>query len=133
MVNNNCKYFRIRTRQYKKYFYCIKNKEMISLNNCYMCDDKEYKERKTINKISKKRITVSEKTYDEVYKKCNGQCQICYTTNNLHYHHILYRSERRDLIDDPSNGIMLCTKCHKIVHSNKHYWQPILLERRKKL
>jgi hypothetical protein len=22
----------------------------------------------------------------------------------------------------------LCTKCHALVHSNKHYWQPILKE-----
>ena len=44
-----------------------------------------------------------------------------------HFHHIYYRSERKDLIDNIDNGIMLCVYCHDKVHSNKKKWQPILL------
>ena len=64
-------------------------------------------------------------------------CAICGTTQCLEYHHVYYRSERPDLIDDPNNGIMLCgefaNNCHKgVAHKNKKYWQPILLDEIKK-
>jgi 5-methylcytosine-specific restriction endonuclease McrA len=88
-------------------------------------------------KEKKKRATVSQETYDKVFKICKGKCAICGTTTDIHYHHILYRSERKDLIDEPSNGIMLCedfaNKCHRKVHANKKLWQPKLLKLRKQL
>ena len=106
----NCIYIRKRSRKYKQYIYCTKYKKEITFDDCKNCIDKEYKKRKPIKKVSKKRITVSDNTYNQVYDRCNGRCALCYTSNNLHYHHILYRSERKDLIDVPSNGIMLCIK-----------------------
>lgn len=84
---------------------------------------------KGINKISKKKITVSKETYQEVYERDKGLCQLCGSNNWIEAHHIRYRSERKDLIDEPNNLILLCKKCHMLVHSNKHYWQPILLKK----
>lgn len=145
-MNNKCKNLKIRTKKGKRYFYCSRKRAIIELSSCYGCIYKEYKKvakntlktssrliaKKPINKVSKKRVTVSKKTYDEVYKRCNGRCAICGTTQYLEYHHIHYRSERPDLIDDPDNGIMLCgefaNNCHKgKAHKNKKYWKPILL------
>ena len=115
-------------------------KKEITFENCKNCEFREYKVKihKPMNKINKKRKTVSQETYEEVFHRCNGRCAICGTTQNLSYHHIKYRSERPDLIDDPDNGIMLCDEfannCHKgKVHKNKKYWQPILLEMNEKL
>ena len=82
---------------------------------------------------NRKKMRVSETTYQEVKNACKGKCALCGTTQNLHCHHILYRSERKDLIDDPKNLIMLCEKHHLEVHSNKRYWQPILIDLRKGL
>lgn len=80
----------------------------------------------------KKRAKVSNDTYQRVYEACKGKCVLCGATD-IQAHHIRYRSERRDLIDEPTNLIMLCTKHHLEVHSNKRYWQPILLQMSKRL
>ena len=136
---NKCLYFRVRKKQGKTYCYCTRKRATIEFSSCSGCINKEYKKvskmvaKKPIKKVSKKRVTVSKKTYNEVYERCNGRCAICGTTQCLEYHHVLYRSERPDLIDDPNNGIMLCNEfannCHKgVVHKNKKYWQPILLD-----
>ena len=76
---------------------------------------------------SKKRICVSKQTYKIVFDEYDGKCALCGTTEALQYHHILYRSEAKHLIDDPTNGILLCMNCHKLVHRNKKLWQPKLL------
>lgn len=137
-MNNKCLHLRFRSKKGQTYCYCAKKRAVIESFECKGCLNKEYKKvakmtvKKGLNKVSKKRVTVSKKTYDEVYKRCNGSCAICGTNQNLEYHHIYYRSERKDLIDDPNNGIMLCgefaNNCHKgKAHKNKKYWQPILL------
>ena len=88
---------------------------------------------KPIKRVSKNRVFVSDKTYNIVLEESKGKCALCDARDNLQYHHIYYRSERKDLIDDPSNGIMLChqdfsvNKCHRVVHSNKKKYQPLLL------
>ena len=81
-----------------------------------------------LNKVSKKRIFVSKNTYEEVFNRDKGLCALCSSSFSLQYHHILYRSERKDLINEPNNGIMLCLNCHNLVHSNKKKYQPLLLE-----
>lgn len=51
-----------------------------------------------------------------------GRCRVCGTKYNLHAHHIVYRSEKKD--DSVRNLIMLCQKHHDLVHSNKKFYQP---------
>lgn len=97
---------------------------------CYKnCSQFILERNKPIKKVSKK-VSVTALTYNTVLKR-DKICQLCDKTCNgrLELHHIRYRKERKDLINEPSNCIMLCTKHHKQVHSNKHYWQPILLEK----
>ena len=135
---NKCLHFRMRRKKGQRYYYCTNKRSVIDFECCKGCLSKEYKKvskmanKTPIKKVSKKRVTVSRKTYEEVYERCNGRCAICGTTQCLEYHHIYYRSERPDLIDDPDNGIMLCgefaNNCHKgKAHKNKKHWQPILL------
>ncbi len=133
IIMNNCLYFRRRSKKGEIYGYCTLRRLEVPLNasECYSCSNREYKKRKAIKLVSKKRVFVSKKTYNQVYEECNGRCALCYSTYNLHYHHIYYRSERKDLIDDPSNGIMLCEECHRLVHSNKRKYQPILLDKKR--
>lgn len=54
------------------------------------------------------------------------KCRGCGVRENLHLHHIVYRSQGGT--DDPSNLITLCFKCHDMVHSDKKVWMPICLE-----
>ena len=128
----NCVYFRRRTKKGIFYGYCTLRRSEVPLNasECYICDNKEYKMSKTIKKVSKKRVFVSKNTYNMVFERDNGVCRLC-GNKNVQLHHILYRSESKALIDEPSNCILLCEKHHRLVHSNKKKYQPILLEMNK--
>lgn len=144
-MQNKCIYLKCRKKQGKPYLYCTRKRATIEFSSCSGCLNKEYKKvaktasKTPIKKVSKKRITVSDKTYNIVLDRCKDlegvpHCQLCGAVDNLQYHHVYYRSERKDLIDDPNNGLMLChrdfskNKCHSVVHSNKKKYQPILLE-----
>ena len=85
------------------------------------------------------KVFVSKDTYNVVLERSKDifgvpRCGLCNNAYNLQLHHIQYRGERKDLIDEPSNCIMLChrdfskNKCYKLVHSNKKKYQPMLLE-----
>ena len=133
-----CLYFRQRHKKGQLYFFCAKQRENVACD-CYReCLDKEYKV-KLIKKVSKKRKTVSKNTYNIVLDRCRDfegvpHCQYCDAVDNLELHHVYYRSERKDLIDDPDNCLMLChrdysvNKCHRKSHNNKKKYQPLLLE-----
>lgn len=124
-----CKNLLKRQRQTKIVLYCRKHKRYITcLSFCETCSDFEIKRNKPIKKVSSKRITVTEETYNKVMQRDKYKCRLCGTTFNLQEHHIVYKSEDRKLINEPTNLIVLCARCHALVHSNKHYWQPILKE-----
>lgn len=99
-----------------------------SLFICKNCSDFILVANKHIKKISNKREFVKKEIYDEVFKRDKGKCRLCGTNQNIHEHHIVYKSEDRKLINEPNNLICLCAEHHALVHSNKHYWQPILKE-----
>lgn len=107
---------------------CKKSKLIINVSDCGKCLKFNPRVNKGIKKVSKKKKRVSEETYKKVYERDKGICRLkdknC--SYGLEYHHIIYRSEDKSLIDVANNGIMLCVYHHKKVHSNKHYWQPIL-------
>lgn len=106
---------------------CKLNKSSIYINECQKCLKFEPRVNKSINKVSNKRVFVKKDIYSEVYERDRGQCRLC-GGKDIQLHHIVYRSEDKKLINEPSNCIMLCAKCHELVHSNKHYWQPKLKE-----
>lgn len=133
---SNCVNLRIRTKKGTKYFFCVRRKAVVERNECFGCSCREFKKtskiavKTRIKPISKKRVCVNKETYNKVYERDKGVCRLC-GNNNIELHHIYYRSERKDLINDPDNCIMLCNKCHRLVHSNKKKYQPILLEIKK--
>lgn len=68
-------------------------------------------------------------TDKEVYEYINSiehWCQICGSPYNLHRHHIRYGACGRNTYI--GNIIVLCNKCHTMVHKNKEYWMPKLIE-----
>lgn len=124
-----CKYL---SKTFQNGFKCKLYKKYINYPVCTQnCPNFNVVRNKGINKVGKKRIFVKPEIYDQVFKRDKGKCRLCGTSYNLHLHHIKYRSESKNLINEPNNCIMLCDKCHKIVHSNKKKWQPILLNLKK--
>lgn len=114
-------------------FKCKIKKRYIDILDCNKnCTDFNLVRNRGIKKVSKKRIFVKKEVYNEVLKRDEGRCRLC-GRQDIELHHIKYRSERKDLINEPINCILLCTKHHKEVHSNKSYWQPILLEMNKEI
>ena len=123
-----CKNLLKRQRKYKPYFYCKALRKEIILPCDKNCSKLILVANKPIKKVSNKRITVTKETYNKVMQRDKYKCRLCGTPFNLNEHHIVYKSENRKLINEPTNLIVLCTKCHALVHSNKHLWQPILKE-----
>lgn len=123
-----CRNLLIRKRNYEPYFYCKEFRHMITLLDCENCLKRNLVRNKGIRKVSNKKIIVTADTYKKVIERDKYRCRLCGTSQNLHLHHIIYRSEKKDLINEPSNCIMLCFKCHELVHSNKKEWQPKLKE-----
>ena len=122
-----CRNFKIRQKHYNKFIWCNFYKKVITYEDCKNCLNRNLVRNKPIKKVGNKKISVKKEIYQKVYERDNGICRLC-GKQNIELHHIRYRSERKDLINDEKNCIMLCTECHQKVHSNKHYWQPILLE-----
>ena len=54
----NCKYLKVRSKNYKKFFYCSLNKCEIDANCCYRCKNKEYKKQKQLKRIALKKTTI---------------------------------------------------------------------------
>lgn len=70
-------------------------------------------------------MTSNDKKVYEYITELEPYCQLCGSSFNLHRHHIRYGAcGRKTYI---GNVIVLCNKCHSLVHSNKKYWQPILI------
>lgn len=125
-INNKCKYITIRTKNYKKYFYCRLNKKIINYTTeCIKCVKSEPRKNKSVNKVSKKRITVTKETYDKVIERDDYKCRLCGATQNLQLHHIYGRGKK--LTNDINNCIMLCQHCHlEVVHKNQKKYRPLL-------
>lgn len=63
----------------------------------------------------------------EVHARDGRKCRWCGRTNaGIHLHHVIYRSSGgKHLLE---NLISLCPLHHTVVHSDKAYYQPLLLE-----
>lgn len=87
-----CKYLskslngKIKCRLYKRH--------ISSLLECKNCSNLIYKANKPIKKVSNKRITVTEETYNKVMQRDKYKCRLCGTSLNLHLHHIMRERKR---------------------------------------
>ena len=52
----NCTNLKIRSKKYKKYFYCSLRKQEIDIQKCKECEFKEYKQAKKIIGKDRKRV-----------------------------------------------------------------------------
>ena len=111
----NCKYYRTRTKKYKKYGYCTKYKKEVSLF-CKECNTIEYKEIKTIKKRTNKQAQ-AEKNRKSIFTKDLYHCIICgKKRDNLHE---VFFGRNRQLSIKYGLVIPLCIECHQEIHKNK--------------
>ena len=71
-------------------------------------------------------MTKQEKIVYETITQEQPYCQLCGSTSYLNRHHIRYGYCGRKTYF--GNIIVLCDKCHRLVHSNKKKYQPILIK-----
>lgn len=71
-------------------------------------------------------MTKQEKIVYEKITEEQPYCQLCGSTAYLHRHHIRYGACGRKTYF--GNIIVLCDKCHRLVHSNKKKYQPVLIK-----
>ncbi len=71
-------------------------------------------------------MTKEEKLVYKTITEEEPHCQICGKNINLHRHHIRYGACGRKTYF--GNIIVLCNDCHRMVHSSKRKWQPILIK-----
>ena len=64
-------------------------------------------------------------TYNKTLELFNNECAICGNTN-IHLHHIRYGACGRKTY--MGNVIPLCEYHHRLVHSNKRLYQPMLIQ-----
>lgn len=64
-------------------------------------------------------------TYKKTLELFNGVCAIC-GNNQVALHHIIYGAKGRKTY--MGNVIPLCVYHHKLVHSNKKKYQPMLIK-----
>lgn len=72
-------------------------------------------------------MKIEEKKVYDYISELEPYCQLCGSTNLLQRHHIFYRSQGGLTIKE--NLIVLCDRCHRLVHSNKKYWQDVLIKK----
>ena len=65
--------------------------------------------------------------YQKTYDLFDGLCAIC-MSNQIHMHHIRYGGLYGGRKTYMGNVIPLCEKHHSLVHTNKDYYMPKLIE-----
>lgn len=113
----NCKYYLIRSKNYKYYIFCNHPlvKHSIDRDECYSCKYKEYKEYKSINSHKKKRTlatSISLNTKQIVWKRDKHKCIFCQKEVPLFNAnaHLVKRSQGG--LGIPENLVTACDDCH---------------------
>jgi len=101
----NCKYLKVRSKNYKKFFYCSLNKCEVDANCCYCCKSKEYKEQKQLKRTPLKKTTTKK-------SKMAKACEISATTKRI----VWERDNHRCIFCGIAVSIS-CACCHFIPRS----------------
>ena len=114
----NCKYLKIRTKNYSKYIYCSNPnlKKEITFKECKNCKYKEYKPIKELKKKSKNLKKLEDKRYSILTDNLKI-CYICQKRRKKHMHEIYKGSNRQTSM---KNGfcIPVCNICHEETENN---------------
>lgn len=72
-----CMYQRVKSRDYKKYLYCAKDKRKITFEYCGDCKEKEYKKASELKKKSSKLAKLERNRFSTI----QTDTEICFVCN----------------------------------------------------
>lgn len=124
----NCLNFKVKTKNYEKYFYCKIMRRKIEREECKNCHDKEFKQLKPVNRKPIKRTStkkskrakatdIPQKVKKAVFLRDEGKCVICGNDKNV-MPNAHYISRQNGGLGIEQNIVTLCTeftenKCHR--------------------
>ena len=118
---SQCKHFRIRSKRYQKYFYCLQLKKRINVEKCSTCEFKDYKTQKKWKNKSKK-LNKLERSRTSILTNDMKHCFLCNRIlEHINRHEIFFGRNR---LKSMEYGLVvyLCDDCHTIsdlsVHNN---------------
>lgn len=118
-----CVHFKVKMKNYERFFYCNITKSKINLEDCKLCNNKEYKKVKAIKRTSIKKSNrskatdIPQKVKRAVFIRDNGKCVICGNSVNV-MPNAHYISRENGGLGIEENIVTLCTeltenKCHR--------------------
>lgn len=90
-----CKYLKIRSQKYQKYFYCSLQKQKIQIEDCYSCSDKEYKKVNSLKQSEiKKKSKKMRKLEANRFSILSENLDVCYICRKRRRHdlHEIFRA-----------------------------------------
>lgn len=112
----DCKNLRRRTKKGKPYIYCIIRKEIISYEDCKYCNNREYKQYKTMklrtNKLAKEEKERFSIIYPDLTKCCNCGSKIGIEKNEVFEGAFRRISIKLGMITP------FCKRCHDQFHND---------------
>lgn len=122
-MSMSCLNFKVKTKHYKKYFYCKSMRREIQKEECRNCENKLFKPIKPIKKTSKKKskrtkaTDIPQKIKKAVFLRDEGKCVVCGNSKNV-MPNAHYISRQNGGLGIEKNIVTLCTeltenKCHR--------------------
>ncbi len=112
-----CVNMKIRSKDYKRYFYCTKLRKEIGLNECNKCDHKVYKfikplrNNKPLNKTTPKQRKKERTRFSIITDDLTTCIENKYHTGHIDKHEI-YRGKNRTNSIKYGLVVPLCRECH---------------------
>lgn len=122
----NCKYYRTRTKNYKKYGYCTRYKKEVSLF-CKECDIVEYKDQKVFKSRTSKQSKREKGRFSIIYSDLTKCCECGLKTGDFDIRINQYtRIEKNEVFEGCYRQVSiklgmvapLCIFCHKQFHKD---------------
>lgn len=121
-----CINFRIRTKNYQKYIYCIHLKKKIEINECRNCKFKEYKKFKELKKQSSKQRKLETKRFS-ILTDALDVCYICKKRRKDDLHEVFPGYNRKKSMEW-GMVIPICRICHTEWDINKELRKEIQIK-----
>lgn len=125
-----CKYLKIRSKNYKKYYYCSLKKSEVVLSKCAVCSLKEYKVANPLKTTSKKQRKAENKRYSIIYQDLL-KCASCGSIQGHIDKNEVFEGRNRQNSMKYGMIVPLCRECHDRFHNDREFnlkWKRLFQE-----